>query len=353
MARNPVVSICLPVYNGERHVGDAIRSILTQTFEDIELIISDNASTDGTLEICHAAAAKDSRVRYSRAEVNRGLAWNYNQSFALATGRYLLWVAHDDMIAPDHIKRCVEVLQQDSAAVLCFTNAEYIGLNGDLVRRLELANPGASETRSERFRQILWDLRCDPICGLMKVEFLKRTRLYGAYADSDRVLLAELALQGRFRHLPDYLFSRRIHALQTTTKYVDRWDRTLIFDPGKAGRAICPWWTEAIALLTAIGRARPHWEERTTCYKYLYWWCLAHRGFLALDVTRGMKSITRRVLRRPVGTNQPSVETPAIGDEATISSRPQIVRAMGIELVVRDPHKEDAGTDRMNPLDRT
>src|SRR4051794_17704887 len=90
----PEVSICLPVYNGENYVGEAIRSILGQSFENLELIISDNASTDETARICQAFAAQDSRVRYVRSPVNRGLAWNHNRAFALARGRYAMWIGH-------------------------------------------------------------------------------------------------------------------------------------------------------------------------------------------------------------------------------------------------------------------
>ena len=70
----PRVSVCLPVYNGEQFVAEAIRSVLAQDFADFELIITDNASTDGTADICRQWCRADPRVRYHRAPVNRGLA---------------------------------------------------------------------------------------------------------------------------------------------------------------------------------------------------------------------------------------------------------------------------------------
>src|SRR6516225_9483787 len=103
--RSPQVTVCLPVYNGQNYVGDAIRSVLGQTFEDFELVISDNASTDGTAEICRRAAARDPRVRYFRADTNRGLAWNHNHAFALAGGRYVMWMGHDDVLAAEYLSR--------------------------------------------------------------------------------------------------------------------------------------------------------------------------------------------------------------------------------------------------------
>lgn len=296
---SPRVSVCLPVYNGERHVRETIRSVLAQTFEDFELIISDNASTDGTQEICLEAAALDPRVRYFRADTNRGLARNFNRAFELASGRYLVWIGHDDLMAPDYISRCVEAIEADADTVLCFTNANYIDGKGDLIQRVDLANPGASETPSERFHCLLYDDRCDPICGLMKTEFLKQTRLHGGYADSDRVLLIEMGFRGRFHQLPDYLFSRRMHGLQTTARK-DRWERTLIFDPNKAGKAICPWLHEFFDFVVAVRRAPLCRTERFTCYKYLYWWSLVHRSFLYQDLRRGLRRTTERMIMRLV-----------------------------------------------------
>ena len=83
-APTPRVSIGLPVYNGDNFVGQAIESLLAQTYEDIELIVSDNASTDGTEDICRTFAAQDERVRYFRNAENIGLVRNYNQTFTLS-----------------------------------------------------------------------------------------------------------------------------------------------------------------------------------------------------------------------------------------------------------------------------
>jgi glycosyltransferase involved in cell wall biosynthesis len=296
----PLVTICLPVYNGERYLRDAIRSVMEQTLSDLELVISDNASSDGTHSICLEAAAQDWRVKYFPAEVNRGLAWNFNRAFCLATGRYVAWMGHDDLLAPDFVRQCVEAIQASSKVLLCFANADYIDVDGNVIQRVNLTNPGASPTPSKRFNDILWDNRCDPICGVMRAEALRQTRLHLPYADSDRVLLAELGLRGQFHHLPGHLFSRRMHPSQTTAKHPDRWARTLVFDPSQAGKVSCPWWHEAIDLIRAIRHAELPVAERWRCYKYLYWWARVHRGFLCEDVLRAF-AVTRQrfaLLRR-------------------------------------------------------
>ena len=86
--KSPTISVGLAVYNGENYLGEAIDSILNQTFTDFELIISDNASTDRTAEICQDYANRDPRIRYVCADRNRGAAWNQSRVMELAGGKY-------------------------------------------------------------------------------------------------------------------------------------------------------------------------------------------------------------------------------------------------------------------------
>src|SRR5262245_34163763 len=106
------VSIGLPVYNGDNFIRQTIESYLSQTFEDFELIISDNASTDRTEEICRTFAVQDRRVRYTRNKENIGLARNYNQVFTMSCGEYFKWADHDDMCRPTFLMKCVQALEE-------------------------------------------------------------------------------------------------------------------------------------------------------------------------------------------------------------------------------------------------
>src|SRR5207244_10480282 len=109
-SKMPRVSIGVPVYNGERYIAETLDSLLAQTFEDFELIISDNASHDRTEGICRAYAAKDSRIRYVRNSTNLGAARNYRLAVELSSGEYFRWANCDDLFAPTSLSRCVEVL---------------------------------------------------------------------------------------------------------------------------------------------------------------------------------------------------------------------------------------------------
>jgi len=128
----PKVSIGLPVYNGENYLRNALESILDQTFRDFEVIISDNASTDRTGEICREYAAKDPRIRYCRNDRNLGAAGNFNRAFELSSGEYFKWAAHDDVIERDFLSSCVSVLDEDPSVVACFamTSKTFAPWNG-------------------------------------------------------------------------------------------------------------------------------------------------------------------------------------------------------------------------------
>src|SRR3989339_68658 len=118
--RRPLVSIGLPVHNGEHYLRKTLKSLLSQTYPFIELIISDNASTDGTEAICKAYERLDERIRYFRSDRNRGAAWNFNRVLELAGGTYFKWAAHDDLSAPDFLASCVRILETDRSVVLCY-----------------------------------------------------------------------------------------------------------------------------------------------------------------------------------------------------------------------------------------
>ena len=118
MKHSPSVSLILPVFNGENYIGEAIESVLAQTYTDFELLISDNASTDKTEVICKKYVKKDSRIQYYRNNINIGAASNFNILFNKCRGEYFQWIAHDDMFEPQFLEKCVDVLDNRPDTVL-------------------------------------------------------------------------------------------------------------------------------------------------------------------------------------------------------------------------------------------
>ena len=129
-----IVSVIIPVYNGARYLPEAVDSLLSQSFGDFELIISDNGSTDETERIARGYAERDPRVRYVRSEVNRGLLWNFRTVLELARAPRFKWMAHDDICAPEFLRRCMEALDADPGIVLCAPSTIDIDEHGDPVR---------------------------------------------------------------------------------------------------------------------------------------------------------------------------------------------------------------------------
>jgi glycosyltransferase involved in cell wall biosynthesis len=292
----PRVSVCLPVYNGAAYLDVVIGSVLSQSFRDLELVISDNASTDATEAICREAAATDHRVRYFRSEVNRGLAGNFNQAFQLSIGRYVMWIGHDDRLEADYVRCCLDALESDEGAVLAYANTDYIDQDGRRLRQTRLDNDGSSSDPCDRFERVVgYTHKCEAILGLMRRDALCRTKLHGPFADSDRVLLAEMALRGRFILVPKPLIGRREHPLQTTNQ-PDRWRRTLIFDPSKRDKLIFPFVREAVEFFGAVGRAPLTWRQRRRCSVHLLRWLYYHPQQLAKDMALAVEFVSKRHL---------------------------------------------------------
>lgn len=118
MTDRPRLSIGLPVYNGEEYLAESLDALLGQTYGDFELVISDNASTDGTQDICREYAARDARIRYLRQPRNIGATPNHNQVFAECRGELFKWASHDDLYGRDLLRRCVEALDARPEVIL-------------------------------------------------------------------------------------------------------------------------------------------------------------------------------------------------------------------------------------------
>jgi len=238
----PTLSIALPVYNGERYLRQALDSLLAQSFTDFELLIADNASTDATAEIAPEYAARDPRIRYHRNPQNVGAARNFNLAFGLTSGRYFKWVAHDDLLHRDFLQRCVEALDRDPGAVLAFTRSRIIDEDGRPLGDYEYALGTESSSPAARFGALLEYHRCFESFGVIRRDALEQTRLIGSHAHGDGVLLAHLALLGRFVEIPEFLFFPRKHGEQSSTMVGDYWSYAKWFNPELNGKRTYPHW---------------------------------------------------------------------------------------------------------------
>jgi glycosyltransferase involved in cell wall biosynthesis len=220
--RTPRVSVAVPVYNGERYLRRTLDSILAQTFTDFELIITDNASTDATADICRELAARDPRIRYHRADENRGISDNFRWAFELARGEYFKWNAADDYIAPTYLQRCIRVLEEDREVVLAFTRTLIVDDNDRLIRENEYDAEADVASPSVRFHRLMnIDHRrhgAHELWGVMRRAELARIPIYERVVRADSIMLARLALLGRFRRVEEPLFFNREHVQRSVAR---------------------------------------------------------------------------------------------------------------------------------------
>lgn len=302
MSATPRVTIGLPVYQGARYVDDTIRSIREQTYTDLVLLISDNGSTDGTEAICRRHAAEDPRVRYHRSEVNRGSSWNYERLFDLAESELFKWAAHDDLLAPAHIERCVHALDADPEAVVAHTGVVKIDEQGREVGMWP-PNPNAMAGRaSRRFADmVLREGPCFPVFGLLRRDVLERTGRLGPYNAHDRPLLAELALHGRFVFVPEPLFLNREHADRSIRAFKGGRDRIAWFDPSQADKIVYPLPRLLLEYHRAIVRSGVSGWDRASAYLTLGRWSIRSSPGIARSIIGGVLAHVRRLIARVGG----------------------------------------------------
>lgn len=238
---SPLVSIGIPAFNAERYIAESVRSVLDQSWPNLEVVISDNGSTDRTVEIIHALAESDHRIRLISQEENKGAAWNYNEVCRQSRGEFFRWLAADDRLTSDAIKYCVEQFKNTPEAVLCFPQTYLIDENGETIRsyddRLNLQT-GSVWWRAARFiRRINL---CNPVFGFYRTASVADTHLIQPFQGSDGVLLLEVVLRGPVVLVSSAGFERRVHMsasleAASTSKEVKAW-----FDPANVSRFRVP-----------------------------------------------------------------------------------------------------------------
>ncbi len=259
------VTIGLPVHNGEKYIAAAIDSILCQIFSNFHLIISDNGSDDATQLICREYAARDSRIRYIRHDTNRGAAANFNYCVESASGDYFKWSAHDDIIEPSYLQKCVEQLDIDDGVILSDSAVEFIDARGDHIEFYDPSTLGTGKARaSDRFAGRLRAAWCTEVFGVVRLDKLRQTVLLGPYVGSDRALLAELALWGRFAFVPEPLFKNRAHRERSTRAHP--YLRVSWFATGTNRRNRAFRWMLLEAFIRVVAKRAPNLSEKLRCY---------------------------------------------------------------------------------------
>lgn len=261
----------MPVYNGENFIQEAIDSILCQDFEDFELVISDNCSTDNTQEICRSYSDKDKRVRYILQENNLGAAPNFNYLFEISNSPFFKWAAHDDILEPSYFRKCIEALKNRPNCVLCTSYSKTIDNKGELVRHYDACKTFDQPQPHQRFAELV-RFHKHPfyeIFGIIRSSALQGSYLIPYFSGGDGVLLAQLSLRGEFAIIPEYLFLPRRHPDQSQQFTNNKRGYNEWFYAGNSGKVRMPHFEKLAAYFHAIRSSDLDFQTKIKCYSSL------------------------------------------------------------------------------------
>lgn len=288
MSSVPRVSVGMPVYNSERWLPGTIDSVLAQTFSDLELIISDNASTDGTEALCRDYMKRDPRVRYFRNPKNIGVLNNFNACFKHARAPFFRWHAAADLCEPRLVERCYETLLAHPDAVIAYPRTALFENETNDGKEYGCNLNAIQETPSERFLHVLqWFGLNNAQSGLMRGDVIRRTNLIPNHLDGDTIFMMELSLYGKFVKVPEILFYRRMKAETASTLNSRDWIVRYI-DPDMRSPHYQNWKTHR-SRFSAVHRAPIPASEKWKIYRELFRRFRWSRGELMADIKNAFR----------------------------------------------------------------
>lgn len=225
-----LVSVGLPVRNGAQTLKGVISSVLAQDHDHIELVICDNASTDGTEDVCRDIAKRDRRVTYYRQSRNVGLLNNFIHAMRLAKGMFFRWIGDTDSLAPNYVSRCLEAFADDSRLILVTTGIQYIGADGKSRTYPYCGTALRSSDPVDRFCEFLSSLpnglTLDPMYALIRRDSVISIPRQNMIVE-DEVFAAKLAMAGPWGHIPEVLAARHLEITRLSASArklgVSRW----------------------------------------------------------------------------------------------------------------------------------
>ncbi len=218
--KQPLLSVGLCVYNGEKYISEGIESVLSQDISNLELIISDNHSTDSTQEICERYQALDKRIRYVRLPENLGFLKNCWNALSLARAPYFMWATYDDLYESSFARSCIDRLETNPHIALVYSRTKMVNAESEFINIAKDHIQAAQDNPVERFTHLIWELGlCNAFLGVYRSDIIRKTRFlfYRLYRGYDNLFLAEVSLLGKIVQLEDILFIRRLTRDYTKT----------------------------------------------------------------------------------------------------------------------------------------
>lgn len=286
----PVVTIGVPVYNRERFIEPTLAALQAQDLTEIEVIVGDNASTDGTRAIAERFARDDSRFTVLPSDVNRGSTWNYNRLLAAARGEFFAWNAADDVILPTHLSACVGLLRDHPEAVMAFSRAEHIDESGAVVRgvddaALDFLQSSPAARLDVFFRHQAFHAAFG---GLYRTRVLRDAGGFDPFFGQDLALGTRMALRAPWVQSQDVTYQLRWHEDQMSKlQGGDPVRQTRIFTPTHRRPVAFPQWYLNYRLYAEVMAAPLSAAERARAIRaVLAGWTIPNWRALPYDVKR-------------------------------------------------------------------
>lgn len=207
-SRTPLVTLGMPVYNEGKFIAESIDNLLKQTYPNLEIIIADNGSTDGSSEICAAYAAKHPNIKHIRHPKNLGQHANFNYLPRCSSGKYFCWVSAHDLLDDEFIERSVAVLESDPHIVLAYPRTMNMKADGTYTREKARPFDIRHMTPGRRFREVMWRVDCNYVYGTWRLQTMLDSQLFQVVPACDRVFLAEMAIKGTFAPVDVFKYYR-------------------------------------------------------------------------------------------------------------------------------------------------
>ena len=260
--QGPLVTIGMPIYNEERFLEQTLESLCQQDYENFQILISDNASTDSTGDIAARAASVDDRIRYLRVEENTGAADNFRRVLDMAEGKYFMWAAGHDEWSTDLISDSVATLESNEGASIAVATSYWMDQSGERDHRDTDYPDTRGKSIFSRFFTVFWG-NMHPILGVIRLENLRRTRNVQSFAGADLVLLSELILMGDFVHAPNAWWNRRdVRKKENHSERMKRYtDKEFGLVKAPLDRRF-PLLKLPIALISTVWNAKISWPQR-------------------------------------------------------------------------------------------
>lgn len=287
--RLPLVSIGVPVYNDEKWLRNTLDHLLAQEYKNIEMVITDDVSSDNSNKICLEYATKDPRIRFFQNKSNLGAIRNHALVLNLCKGDYFAWCSGHDLFHQSYIAKCVEILEKDESVVLCCSQSQHLDINGSVIKETK----GDLDTRGlkpvERFKKILWGTltNANIFYGLFKSNILAKSELHRNTLGGDLVFFTEISLFGVIAQLNEVLFYRKVDKLESPQQAMERWIQTIIQPKGFCLEAVIPWICTAHEYFKVINCSKLSLSDKELLFGEVITMCIKNFGWsLKQDVVK-------------------------------------------------------------------